>query len=82
MKGYLGEIRWVTDDYTPQNWAHCNGQNLPVHEYPELFGLLRTVYGGDGKRSFTLPDLTDREKLQGGRFLICARGPMPLLFAS
>jgi hypothetical protein len=35
----------------------AHGQQLLVKQYPELFRLLGTSYGGDGMTSFGLPDL-------------------------
>jgi len=35
----------------------CAGQLLPIQQYAALFSLLGTNYGGDGVRTFALPDL-------------------------
>ena len=41
----------------PPGWAPCDGQVLPLSHYTALFSLLGTSYGGDGKSTFSLPDL-------------------------
>lgn len=38
----------------------CNGQLLPIAQNQALFSLLGTTYGGDGIRTFALPDLRGR----------------------
>lgn len=39
---------------TAQGWLVCDGRSLDVLRYPELFSVLRYVYGGAGD-SFNLP---------------------------
>jgi microcystin-dependent protein len=38
----------------------CNGQLLSVSENDALFSLFGTIYGGDGRTTFGLPDLRGR----------------------
>jgi microcystin-dependent protein len=38
----------------------CNGQILPIAQNTALFSILGTMYGGDGRVSFALPDLRGR----------------------
>jgi len=54
---YLGEIRVVSFNFAPKGWALCNGQVLSISQYNALFALLGTTYGGDGIRTFALPNL-------------------------
>lgn len=56
----VGEIRILAGTDAPPGWACCDGQQLPVREYPELFSVLGTTYGGDGRQHFALPDLRSR----------------------
>ncbi len=53
----LGEIKMVGFNFAPRGWADCNGQLLPISQNPALFSLLGTMYGGDGRKTFALPDL-------------------------
>ncbi|MDP0491846.1 MAG: tail fiber protein [Verrucomicrobiota bacterium JB023] len=57
---FLGEIRLVGFNFAPRGWALCDGQILPISQYSALFSLLGTMYGGDGRTSFALPDLRGR----------------------
>ncbi|MBK9442730.1 MAG: phage tail protein [Comamonadaceae bacterium] len=57
---FIGEMRWVSFDFAPRNWASCNGQLLPINQNQALFSLLGTQYGGNGQTNFALPDLRGR----------------------
>lgn len=46
--------------FTPYGWHLCDGSALAIDEYPNLFNLLNTKYGGDGVTTFRLPDLRSR----------------------
>ncbi len=57
---YLSQISLFAFGFAPKNWALCNGQLLPINQNQALFSLLGTQYGGDGVRTFALPDLRGR----------------------
>lgn len=57
---YVGEIILVPYNFVPRGWAICNGQLLSIAQYQALFSLLGTTYGGDGVRTFALPNLVNR----------------------
>jgi microcystin-dependent protein len=44
----------------PKGWALCNGALMAIQTNQALFSLLGTYYGGDGIRTFGLPDLRGR----------------------
>lgn len=54
---YLGEVRPIAFTFVPVNWMLCNGQTLKIAQYPALFALIGTYYGGDGRTTFCLPNL-------------------------
>jgi microcystin-dependent protein len=56
----LGQIMPFAGSVVPKNWAPCNGQLLSIPQNQALFSLLGTSYGGDGIRTFGLPDLRGR----------------------
>ncbi|MBL8295546.1 MAG: phage tail protein [Bryobacterales bacterium] len=56
---FIAEIRMFGFNFAPQNWAQCNGQLLPIMQNTALFSLVGTMYGGDGKTTFALPNLQD-----------------------
>jgi len=62
----LGEIMWVPYNFCPRGWANADGQLLAISEHSALFSLLGTVYGGDGRTSFGLPDLRGRTAVHVG----------------
>ncbi len=57
---YLGEIRMFAGIYEPDQWKFCNGQLLDIQPNAALYALLGTRYGGDGVKTFALPDLRVR----------------------
>lgn len=60
---FIGEIRAWAAAYAPKGWALCAGQLLPINQNQALFSLLGTAFGGDGIRTFGLPDLRGRAPL-------------------
>ena len=60
---YLGELRLLAFNFAPRGWAFCEGQILPINTNQSLYSLLGTMYGGDGRTSFALPDLRGRVPL-------------------
>jgi microcystin-dependent protein len=57
---FVGEIRLFTWNWNPKNWALCDGSLINIQQYPALYALLGTRYGGDGITTFCLPDLRGR----------------------
>ena len=54
---FVAEIRIFGFNFAPRGWALCNGQILPISQNTALFSLLGTMYGGDGKANFGLPNM-------------------------
>jgi microcystin-dependent protein len=56
---YIGSINEFAGHWVPQNWTPCDGRLLPIgnNSYTALFSIIGTTYGGDGLRTFALPDL-------------------------
>lgn len=66
---FLGEIRIMSFNYAPRDWAQCNGQLLPINQNQALFSLMGTMYGGNGQTNFALPNLKGRVPIHlGGGF--------------
>lgn len=57
---FLGEVIMFGGNFAPRGWALCNGQLLPISQYSALFSILGTIYGGDGRTTFALPDFRGR----------------------
>lgn len=60
MDQFIGEIRVFPYNFAPQGWALCNGQLMAISSNTALFSIIGTVYGGDGKTTFALPNLMGR----------------------
>ena len=63
---FIGEIKLVAFNFPPNGWAFCNGQLLPINQNQALFSILGTMYGGDGRVNFALPNLQGRIPLHQG----------------
>jgi len=63
---FVGEVRMFAGNFAPRGWAFCDGQLLAVSQNDALFSLLGTVYGGDGRTTFGLPDLRGRIPIHAG----------------
>ena len=57
---FVGEIKVWAGNFAPVGYAICAGQLMPISQNTALFALLGTMYGGDGKSTFALPDLQGR----------------------
>ena len=64
---FLGEIAMFGGNFAPNGWALCQGQLLSIAQHSALFSLLGTIYGGDGRTTFALPDLRSRVPIQAGQ---------------
>jgi len=63
---FVGEIRMFAGNFAPRGWAFCDGQLLAVSQNDALFSLLGTIYGGDGRTTFGLPDMRGRIPVHAG----------------
>ncbi|MFZ1677588.1 MAG: tail fiber protein [Saprospiraceae bacterium] len=59
MDPFVAEIRIFSGNFAPKGWSTCDGQLMPISQNTALFSLLGTMYGGDGRSTFGLPDLQD-----------------------
>ena len=66
MEDYIGEVRMFAGNFAPRNWAFCEGQTLSIADNQALFAIIGTIYGGDGRTTFRLPDLRGRIPLGPG----------------
>lgn len=66
QEGFIGEIRMFGGNFAPRNWAFCEGQLLSIAQNQALFSIIGTIYGGDGRTTFALPDLRGRSAVHPG----------------
>jgi microcystin-dependent protein len=64
---YLGEIITAGFNFCPRGTLEADGRLLPIIENTALFSLLGTMYGGDGRTTFALPDLRGRTIIGAGQ---------------
>lgn len=62
----IGELMIFGGNFCPRNWANTDGQLLDIASHTALFSLLGTMYGGDGRTTFGLPDLQGRAPISHG----------------
>jgi len=66
MDPFIGQVILFGGNFAPRGWAFCEGQLLAISSHSALFSILGTIYGGDGRTSFALPDLRGRTAIQQG----------------
>lgn len=67
MEPFMSLICLWGPTWAPRSWALCQGQLMSIDQNQALFSLLGTVYGGDGRTTFQLPDLRGRVPVGPGR---------------
>ena len=67
MDPFVAEIRIFPFQFPPKGWAWCNGQLMAISQNTALFSLLGTIYGGNGKTTFALPDMQGRAPMHPGQ---------------
>lgn len=55
----VGEIKLFPVETPPAHTLVCNGAELSIAAYPELYGVIGTKYGGNGSTTFRLPRVED-----------------------
>lgn len=74
---FLGQIMLVGFPFAPKGFARCDGQLLGITQNQALFSLLGTYYGGDGIRTFGLPDMRGRTPVGFGTSVDSSWQPSP-----
>lgn len=77
MDVYMGMVALFANNYAPKGWAFCEGQILPIAQNTALFSLLGTMYGGDGRTTFALPNLKGKEPDPNMHYCIALNGIYP-----
>ncbi len=57
---YLSQITMFAGSFAPRDYSTCDGQLIAISQNQALFALLGTMYGGDGRTNFKLPDMRSR----------------------
>ncbi|MDN4601256.1 InlB B-repeat-containing protein [Paenibacillus sp. F6_3S_P_1C] len=72
----MGEIQLFPYTKAPSGWVYAAGQTMPIAQNTALFSLLGTNFGGDGKNTFAVPDLSDAAPVGMG-YYISINGDFP-----
>jgi microcystin-dependent protein len=57
---FFGQLLLASWSYATGPYVPCNGQTMQISQNQALFSLLGTTFGGDGQRTFLLPNLQGR----------------------
>lgn len=57
MDPFVGQLALVGFNFAPTQWQIASGQLMSISQNAALFSLLGTMYGGDGRSTFGLPNL-------------------------
>jgi microcystin-dependent protein len=63
---FIAEIKIFAGNFAPRGFAFCNGALLPIAQNTALFSLIGTTYGGDGRTTTALPNLSGRAPMHPG----------------
>ena len=74
---FLCEVRIITSFAVPAGWVSCNGQTFPINQNQGLFSLLGTTFGGDGRTTFALPNLSRARLPTGLGYYMAVVGQYP-----
>ncbi|MEM8488895.1 MAG: tail fiber protein [Bacteroidota bacterium] len=64
---YIGQVATFGFNFCPRGWTPAQGQLLSIAQNTALFSLYGTMYGGDGRTTFALPDLRGRAVVTAGQ---------------
>lgn len=68
---FIGEVSAFGGNFAPTGWLQADGRTVSIADFPTLYGLIGTTYGGNGVTTFALPDLR-------GRTVVGANNSLPL----
>jgi microcystin-dependent protein len=63
---YLAELMPFAGNFAVRGYAYCDGQLMAISQNTALFSIIGTIYGGDGRTTFALPDLRGRALIHPG----------------
>ncbi|ASD69090.1 phage tail protein [Pseudoalteromonas piscicida] len=63
---FLGEVRMFVCNFTPEWWASCRGQLLPISQNSALFAVIGCNFGGDCRTTMGVPNLECRVPMGTG----------------
>jgi microcystin-dependent protein len=75
---FIGIVKLFGGNFAPQGWAFCDGSLLSAQNQA-LFALLGNQFGGDGLKTFALPNLQPLISANEApiQYIICLSGVFP-----
>lgn len=64
---FIGQLCFFGFDWAPRGFLRCDGSLQQINQYPALYSLLGTTYGGDGKTTFAVPNIMGRTLVGTGQ---------------
>ncbi len=77
MDPILAQIQLFPFGFEMIGWSTCKGQTLNVIQNQALFSLIGNQFGGDGRTTFMLPNLTNASPIPGMQYYIATQGIYP-----
>ena len=74
---YIGSVFLVGFGFCPAGTVEAAGQLIDITSDSALYSLLGIRFGGDGRRTFALPDLRNSAPVDGMRYCIVVDGVYP-----
>jgi len=66
VEPYLAGVTMFAGNFAPRGWMFADGRTLDIASHTAMFSLMGTMYGGDGRTVFNLPDLQGRTPIGPG----------------
>ncbi len=66
MQAFLCTVMGWAPNFAPRDWTYCHGQLLAISSFTAIYSLVGTIYGGDGRTSFGIPELRGRALIGQG----------------
>lgn len=71
---FVGQITLITTDWIPRGYLECDGSEHSIADHQVLFSIVGTKFGGDGRRTFGVPQI---RAPRGLRYVISTSGVFP-----
>ncbi|WP_125557945.1 phage tail protein [Pseudoalteromonas rubra] len=66
-EAFTGELMPFVGNFVVREYLACDGQLVSIGQFTALYSLMGTLYGGDGRVSFAMPDLRGRSLVGHGK---------------
>lgn len=63
---FIAEISIFPYTFAPRDYTWCMGQYLAISQFPTVYSLVGTLYGGNGSTIFAIPNLKGRTPIGWG----------------